>query len=358
MSIRSVEVSLAGRSYSIQIGHGLAAQNIEPFVSGRKVALLTDETVAGQSWFPGLLEAIRNSSTQCTLLKVPAGESSKNLSVLATLCSQLATAGLNRHSMLVVVGGGVVGDLGGFLAASYLRGIEFVQVPTTLLAAVDSSVGGKTGVNLPEGKNLVGAFYQPRRVVIDLEFLETLPAREFAAGMAEVVKYGMIRDENLFANLERGRPDDLAGLIETCVRIKAEVVAGDEKEENGLRAILNFGHTIGHAIEQSAGYGRLLHGEAVAIGMMGAAWISQQKAGLGAADVQRLRGVLQKQDLPVHFPGLKYENLAAALARDKKSTAQGVRWILTPRIGSTVARTDVPEALVRGAVEFCSGALQ
>ncbi len=259
---------------------------------------------------------------------------------------------MSRSCFVVALGGGVVGDLAGYLAASYLRGVALIQVPTTLLAMVDSSVGGKTGVNLPEGKNLVGAFHQPTQVLADLEWLDTLPRREFAAGMAEVVKYGMIRDPGLFARVETGVPEDLAAVVRRCVEIKAEVVGADEKETSGARAMLNFGHTLGHAIEQNAGYWELLHGEAVAIGMMGAAFISERVCGLAPETTARLRACLQAHGLPVSRGGLDYERLAAVVSRDKKADSRGVKWVLCPEPGRTELRRDVSEELVRAAVQF------
>jgi 3-dehydroquinate synthase len=245
--------------------------------------------------------------------------------------------------------------LAGYLAASYLRGVKFIQIPTTLLAAVDSSVGGKTGVNLPEGKNLVGAFYQPQRVMIDLDFLKTLPERELAAGMAEVIKYGLIWDSKLFAEVGKGRPSDLASIIKRCVEIKAEVVAGDEREESGLRAILNFGHTLGHAIEQSVGYGELLHGEAISIGMVAATWLSEKSCNLPGGTTETVKAALKANGLPVSHPGLSFEQLQPALLRDKKATASGIQWILVPEIGRTLLSTELSEERIREAILFCKG---
>jgi 3-dehydroquinate synthase len=267
----------------------------------------------------------------------------------------LAQAKISRRGKIVAVGGGVVGDLAGYLAASYLRGISFIQVPTSLLAAVDSSVGGKTGVNLPEGKNLVGAFYQPSAVIVELEFLKTLPPRELAAGMAEVVKYGIIKAPNFFESVKNGLPEDLSRVIEKSVSIKAEVVANDEREETGLRAILNFGHTIGHAIEQTAGYGNWLHGEAISVGMIGAAWLSHRLAGLPLGVVQEICAALKANQLPVAISSLQFEQLAPVIAVDKKSTGKAVNWVLCPELGRTVQSTEVPEDILREAIEVCAG---
>jgi 3-dehydroquinate synthase len=249
----------------------------------------------------------------------------------------------------------VAGDLAGFVAASYLRGVKFVQIPTTLLAAVDSSVGGKTGINVPEGKNLVGAFYQPDGVWIDTSLLETLPEREFAAGMAEVIKYGVIRDRALFTQVATGQDVDLEPVIERCVQIKAEIVSADEHETTGERALLNFGHTFGHAIEQSAGYGKLLHGEAVAVGMMGAAELSRLVLGFPAGELHALRAAVLANGLPDHLEGLSLEQLLPAMGRDKKATTKGLRWILAPSLGRAELYEGVTEAQMRAAVEVMRG---
>ncbi len=254
------------------------------------------------------------------------------------LLNMLAREKVSRSSTIVALGGGVVGDLAGFVAATYLRGINFVQVPTTLLAMVDSSVGGKTGVNLPEGKNLVGAFHQPRLVVADLDTLKTLPPREFAAGMAEVIKYGAIRDRALFERVAKGvKPDDadLADIVARCVEIKARIVENDEFETKGERALLNFGHTIGHAIEKATGYTKYLHGEAIALGMRVAAWLSVEEAGLPAAEAKRIEAALQANHLPIRLdPAVEVAAIAAALGNDKKVAADGQnRWVLIKNLG-------------------------
>ena len=355
MSERNIRVELGERSYAIHLGSGLALKQIASRMKQAEVAVVTDGTVRALPWFEPLWNGIRQSTARSVLLCVEAGERSKDLAVFARLCSELAQNNITRRGVIVAVGGGVIGDLAGYLAASYLRGIGFIQIPTTLLAAVDSSVGGKTGVNLPEGKNLVGAFYQPESVVIDLDFLATLPARELAAGMAEVVKYGVIRDPDLFGLVSGGRPSDLSEIIGTSLGIKADVVAGDERESSGLRAILNFGHTLGHAIEQTAGYGSLLHGEAVAVGMIGAGWISHRQVGLKLEDLHKIRRALLANNLPVSLAGLSYEQLAPVIARDKKSTGTDVKWVLAPEIGRTVLQAGVPEEVVREAVEVCAG---
>ncbi len=262
-----------------------------------------------------------------------------------------------RSGTILAIGGGVIGDLAGFVAATYLRGVAFVQVPTTLLAMVDSSVGGKTGVNLPEGKNLVGAFHQPKLVVADLDTLSTLPASEFAAGLAEVIKYGVIKDKALFDQVADGvKPsdDDLAEIVEKCVTIKARIVEQDEFETKGERALLNFGHTIGHAIEKATGYKKYLHGEAISLGMRAAAWLSRREAGLSQEDARDLDLALIANQLPVVLDReVDSQAILAALGNDKKVASDGVnRWVLLPKLGQAESGRVISPALVAQAVEY------
>jgi len=273
-----------------------------------------------------------------TTFQIPNGEAGKTMEVASNLLSDLAKIKLSRSAVILAIGGGVIGDLAGFVAATYLRGINFVQVPTTLLAMVDSSVGGKTGVNLPEGKNLVGAFHQPKLVVADLDTLAKLPAREFAAGMAEVIKYGAIRDKALFDRVVKGvKPDDadLDEIVEKCVSIKARIVENDEFETKGERALLNFGHTIGHAIEKATGYKKYLHGEAISLGMRAAAWLSRREAGLSQEDARDLDLALIANQLPVVLDReVDSQAILGALGNDKKVAADGAnRWVLLTKMG-------------------------
>lgn len=270
----------------------------------------------------------------------------------------LAERRLERGSFVVALGGGVVGDLAGFVAATYMRGIGFVQAPTTLLSQVDSSVGGKVGVNLPAGKNLVGAFHQPRLVLCDPDALRTLPRREFAAGLGEVIKYGVIRDVKFFNRLERDMDRLLAldasvvgAVVARCCEIKAEVVGQDETE-GGVRAILNFGHTIGHAFEAVSRYGRYLHGEAIALGQTAAALLSTWELGLPEADATRIRVLLERAGLPVTTPvnGRLFARLAGAMRLDKKVSAGEVKFVLVPRLGAAEWGRAVPENLVQRAL--------
>jgi 3-dehydroquinate synthase len=315
------------------------------------VHLVTDSRVAKR--YRGLVESLlarRGFPVSTTV--VPAGEKSKSVSTLSRIWRDLARSGCDRSACVVALGGGVVGDLAGFAAASALRGIDFVQVPTTLLAMVDASVGGKTGINLPEGKNLVGAFHQPAAVVMDLAFLRTLPEREARAGWAEVIKTAAIRDARLFERLERDRerllarePGPLGEVIERCCRIKAEVVRRDERE-SGLRMILNFGHTLAHGLEAASRYGGLLHGEAVAIGMAFAAELGEALRKTQGGTARRLTALIEAFGLPVRAPDVPVERLLAAMGRDKKRGSKGLRWVLLSRIGSARVVEGVETALV------------
>ena len=345
-------VELGSRSYSIQLSQD-ASDAIQRSLAdlaqaGRTSALLTDEGVAHAQQ-----KYLTNSFGSTPRLVVGSGEKAKTLEVFGRVHDFLAANKITRQGVLWVVGGGVTGDLGGFAAATYLRGIQYVQVPTTLLAMVDSSVGGKTGINLSAGKNLVGAFHHPRAVYIATDFLRTLPPREFAAGMAEVIKYGLLGDAALFAQLERetlaSGQAALPAVIRRCCQLKAEIVRGDELElaPEGGRALLNLGHTFGHAIEQATGYGAYLHGEAVAIGLAGAARLSHKLGLIPAGDVARIDRVLAAHQLPVKLRApLPVAELQAATTRDKKNRADGVRFVVLNAVGSAATRSGIPPAMV------------
>ena len=286
-------------------------------------------------------------------LVLPPGEKTKSLESLGRVLDFLAAERLDRGGVLWVIGGGVIGDLGGFAAASYLRGIEFVQVPTTLLAMVDSSIGGKTGINLTAGKNLVGAFHHPRTVFIATEFLRTLPPREFAAGMGEVIKYGMLGDAALFAQLERTplalTSTQLPATIRRCCEMKAAIVRADEREtaRSGGRALLNLGHTFAHAIEQVTGYGTYLHGEAVAIGLAAAALLSHKLGYLAPADVVRVETTVAAHGLPIRLrESQAVSTLMEAMQHDKKVRAGRLRFVVLKQLGEAVTQADVPAPLV------------
>ncbi|MCE9615364.1 MAG: 3-dehydroquinate synthase, partial [Lentisphaerae bacterium] len=325
-------------------------------------AVLTDATFARAQG--GALRAMFGDAPG---LAVEPGEGSKSIAGLGRVLNFLAEQKLDRGGALFAVGGGVIGDLGGFAAASYLRGIDFFQVPTTLLAMVDSSVGGKTGVNLKAGKNLVGAFYQPIEVVADLSTLKTLTDREYLSGLAEVVKYGVIWDAALFRKLEeqvaalrRRDLDMLEPIVARCCEIKAEVVAVDERD-SGVRAILNFGHTLGHALELVADYNRWLHGEAVSMGMVYAAELSHREKGFPAEDCRRLSRLLEALGLPIR-PGANgfggdWAALRAAMSTDKKAQLSVPRFVLAQKLGSVVYDHEVDEATLAAAFETVFGAV-
>jgi len=326
---------------------------------GRRCAIISDTNV-WPLYGRAAEQSLARAGFEPSRILVPAGETAKSLKSVEACYAQLARHRLERKSFIVALGGGVTGDLAGFVAATYLRGIAFVQAPTTLLAQVDSSVGGKVGVNLKAGKNLVGAFHQPRLVLCDLNALKTLPAREYRAGLAEVIKYGIIYDAALFRQLEREMPrllkrdaKILAGVIARCCEIKAEVVGQDETE-GGLRAILNFGHTIGHALEAISGYGKYLHGEAIAIGQVAAAQLSRQLYGLQAEDAGRIEALFQAAGLPVQVklnrPQLA--RLCAAMQLDKKVSGGEVKFVLARKIGRVEYGQKVPMSLVKAALDF------
>lgn len=358
--VRSVPVQLGNRAYTIKIGPALL-QNIGAECArlkfGERCAIITDKN-AGKYYAKTVFDSLVRAGFSPVLVTVAAGETAKSLRTVAGCYDQLAAHRLERKSFIVALGGGVVGDLAGFVAATWLRGIPFVQVPTTLLAQVDSSVGGKTGVNLRSGKNLVGAFYQPRLVFCDINTLKTLPDREFRAGLAEVIKYGIIYDARLFAMLERVlerilRLDEktLAPIIARCCEIKAEVVSQDETE-TGLRAILNFGHTIGHAIENSFDYGKYLHGEAISIGQVMAARLSEKVLGMPGADVQRIEALFGRAGLPaqIQLNTSRRRKLFDAMRLDKKTTGGEVRFVLVRKIGKAEFGQRVPAELIDSAL--------
>ena len=354
-----VRVPLGHRAYDIHIGTGLLGSLGElcvPVCRGRACLVVTDSNV-GPLYADACLASLRASGYEPVLAEIPAGEASKSTAQLDRLWGAASDAGLDRRAMIVALGGGVVGDLAGFLAASYLRGVTLVQIPTSLLAMVDSSVGGKTGINLPQGKNLVGAFHQPALVLADLSLLATLPPREFSAGMAEVVKYGVIRDEPFFRWLEesfscvqRREVAALERIVRCSCEIKAEVVGRDEREL-GERAILNLGHTFGHAIEAATGYVEWLHGEAVATGMLIAADMSLRLGRLTDADVERVRRLLARAGLPVQAPRIGVDGARGYMQIDKKVRAGRVRLVLLQRIGAAEFTGDYPDAALSATLE-------
>jgi len=344
-ALGSVTVELGDRSYPVEIGAGTLAglgARVAATTGARRAVVVTVPPV-GRRYAGRVLRSLRDAGLRAARIDVPDGEASKSLRQVERLYHELLRAGADRHSALVALGGGVVGDLTGFAAATYLRGIPFVQVPTTLLAMVDSSVGGKTGVDLREGKNLVGAFHQPRLVAIDVETLRSLPARERAAGLAEVVKKAVIWDAELFAALERDaeallalEESALVPALTRAVEIKAEVVQRDERE-SGPRMLLNFGHTLAHAIEALAGYRGLLHGEAVAIGMVYAAERSESLGYAPLGTAARLEKLCRRLGLPTEPPGFTRSAYLAALRVDKKKQDSRIHYVVLEGVGS--ART-------------------
>ena len=357
---RQLQVELGARSYPIRIGSGLLADaGAWRELRDRPLRMLTDDRVAGH-WLKSVVQQLDIAPEQVRI--VPAGEATKCMTEVEACLDWLLESRMPRDGVLVALGGGVIGDLAGFVAAIYQRGIDFVQVPTTLLAQVDSSVGGKTGVNHALGKNLIGAFHQPRLVLADSETLGTLPARELRAGIAEVIKYGMLGDADFFAWLEDNMPRLLAlepqrvmDAVERCCSMKAQIVAADERE-GGRRALLNLGHTFGHAIETHTGYAQYLHGEAVAIGLHLAADLSRLLGWLAPADAERVRAVIAAAGLPTTVPeGMTPADFMRHMAHDKKVAAGKLRFVLLRRLGEALVTADVPSDKLEALLErHCS----
>lgn len=352
----SVRVNLAERSYDVYVGRGLL-----PYLGtyavellGRKKCVVVTDSNVEPLYGQLAMESLAQSGIAATLITVPAGEPSKSMAVVEEVCRAMLRAGLDRKSFLVALGGGVIGDLAGFAASIFLRGIPFIQVPTTVLSQVDSSVGGKTGVNTPEGKNLLGTFYQPSLVLADVDTLSSLPEREYREGFAEIIKHAAIRDAFLFdaiTEVAEGR-GDLVDLIQRNVAIKARIVEADEHEITGERALLNFGHTIGHAIEASAGYGQLLHGEAIALGMLAAASLSAQLAGLPPLGRAKIANLIKLFHLPMRLPeGMTTETILEYMKHDKKFSEGNIRFVLLSGLGSAFVSKDVTEAHIVNAIK-------
>jgi 3-dehydroquinate synthase len=353
--METLRVDLGERSYPIHIGEGilsLAGEFLQQAGLRGKVAVVTNPTVA-QLYLDPLHEVLTRSGFEVTPILLAEGEEHKDLKSLSVIYDRLAGDRFERKSSILALGGGVVGDLAGFAAATYLRGIPYVQVPTTLLAQVDSSVGGKTGVNHHDGKNLIGAFYQPKLVLIDVSVLRTLPRRELVAGLAEVIKYGIINDPALFGLLEKEMQkiigldrELLARIIATSCTIKARVVEKDEREDD-YRAVLNFGHTVGHALEAVTGYTRFLHGEAVGVGMVKAAAISMQQGICDEKDFARVRKLVEKACLPVDIPSdVRMQDLVQCMEVDKKSGGGKIKFVMCAGIGKTRFQWVTPEEIL------------
>lgn len=353
MSPVCIEVAAATRTYQVLVGAGLLDQAGPELAklgwSGRGV-VIADDTVAG-IFGDRVVESLENAGLEAGLLTFPPGEASKSLETVGQLAEEMAELGLDRQSFVVALGGGVTGDVAGFLASIYYRGIPYVQVPTTVTAQVDSSVGGKTGVNLRAGKNLAGAFYPPSKVLADIDVLHQLPKPVFNEGCAEIIKHGVIRDAQLIDDVCAG--GDWQDIVARNVRIKAAVVAADETEKSGLRMLLNFGHTLGHAIEAAAGYGGYLHGEAVSLGIVAALRLSVKHAGLSEEETAHVVRALEHFQLPVRLDKqLDPETVMRALARDKKFSEGRIRFVLTPRLGEAFVSEAVTLEEIRETLTF------
>lgn len=357
-----ITVNLGERSYPISIGAGLFSDPayLSQFLSTKqKVVVISNETVA-PLYADKILSQLEQLGCVASLLELPDGEQYKSLDTFNEVMTYLLEGNYSRDVALIALGGGVIGDLVGFAASCYQRGVDFIQMPTTLLSQVDSSVGGKTAVNHPLGKNMIGAFYQPKSVVIDIDCLSTLPEKEFAAGIAEVIKYGIIYDGEFFSWLEENL-DKLYALdeqaltyaISKCCQIKAEVVALDEKE-SGIRALLNLGHTFGHAIEAELGYGKWLHGEAVSAGTVMAAKTAEYQGLITQQQVERIVSILKKAKLPIHTPeSMSFDDFMRHMMRDKKVLAGELRLVLPTSIGTAEVVKNVPESVIEDAIDYC-----
>ena len=357
--MKTLTVALAERSYPIYIGDGVLADPdyLLPHLAGKQVLVVSNSTVA-PLYLDRVLQSLQGADIQCDSLVLPDGEQYKTLATFEQILEQLLQKRHHRHTTLCALGGGVIGDMVGFAAACYQRGVAFIQIPTTLLAQVDSSVGGKTAVNHALGKNMIGAFHQPQAVLADTQALTTLPPRELAAGLAEVIKYGLIEDATFFhwlqdniTALNAAEPEALAHSIYRSCQVKAEIVAQDERE-SGVRALLNLGHTFGHAIEAGMGYGQWLHGEAVAVGMLMAARTSQRLGWLANDQVAAISALLQAAKLPIHAPStLSPEQFLHYMALDKKVIDGRLRLILLREIGRASIETDIETSLLTEVIQ-------
>jgi 3-dehydroquinate synthase len=353
-SNRRVNVPLADRSYDVVIGAGILPQAgslLRETGLNRPIAVVSDQRVE-ELYGQKLIASLTAAGFSSSLHVVSGGEPAKSFTTAEEVSESLARAGVDRSGLILALGGGVIGDLAGFVASIFARGIPYVQVPTTVMAQVDSSVGGKTAINLTAGKNLVGSFHQPALVIIDTDTLGTLGMREKSEGFAEVIKYGVISDRTLLEGMESISQHQLTGIIERCVQIKAGIVAEDEREESGKRALLNFGHTIGHAIESAAGYGKLLHGEAISLGMRAAGWLSTKYAGLPVRDHHRLIHLLRALSLPVVLPNeISTAAVMEKVLADKKFHRGQIRFVLTAEFGSAFVSEKITRADLESAVE-------
>ena len=380
MNSDTIEISGNGFRYSALVGHGLMASAGEltrKVMSGNRCAVIADEPSA-RLFGNRVCESLSSESFSPQLIRIPSGEKSKSLAQVEKICDEMIAAGLDRHSFVVGLGGGVIGDISGFVAAIFQRGIPHIQIPTTLLAMVDSSIGGKTGVNLDAGKNLIGAIHHPALIIADVEALESLPAKEFRQGYAEIIKHSIIRDAEMFRDLSsRAKPpvrlglegsrhgsfkvthrdpstcardDELVSLIRRNIAIKARIVATDAREISGERALLNFGHTVGHAIERATDF-KIPHGDCISIGMVAACAISMKRAGLSSQERDDVVLLLKQFELPTQLPAeMDREKIAATLVHDKKFLGGKIRFVVTPRIGEAHVSNDVTMEDIREAI--------
>lgn len=358
----------ASRRYPALVGQGLLEQvgkHVREYVASETCAIVSDSNVASR-FANRVKQSLTSAGFQPRLITIPAGEKSKTLEQAGAICDRMIAAGLDRQSFVVGLGGGVIGDISGFVAAIYHRGIPHVQIPTTLLAMVDSSIGGKTGVNTRDGKNLIGAVHHPSLVIDDVDVLKTLPRREFNQGFAEIIKHAVIADIKMFETLQHWKAsdppslgNDVAGeapalqrLIKRNIKIKSKIVAKDERDRTGERALLNFGHTVGHAIERAGDYREILHGEALSLGIVAACAISSRRAGLSRDEHDAIADLLRQFDLPTRLPkNFPRTKIFDALPHDKKFEGGKIRFVVTPRIGAAHLATNVTRADIRQAVE-------
>jgi 3-dehydroquinate synthase len=351
--VKPIRVQAGERAYEVVVGSGLLRETgalIGEKLAGSACAVISDDNVAAH-FANAVLASLKASGCRSTLITVRAGEESKTIERAGMICEKMSEAGLDRSSFVVALGGGMIGDLAGFVAAIYHRGIPCVQVPTTLLAQVDSSIGGKTAVNTGTGKNLIGAWHQPVVVISDVDTLATLPPREFRQGFAEIIKHAIIRDAEMFGKLQQFGRADLPVLIRRNVEIKAAIVAADEREKTGERALLNFGHTIGHAIERAGEYRDFLHGESISLGIAAACEISVRKAGLSELERDRIVATLKACELPTQLPAdFPKEKIQNAIRFDKKFERGEVRFVVISKIGLARLATDVTVADLEAAI--------
>ena len=349
----SVEVRAGPRRYDVLIESGLlasAGEFVKKRLHGPRCALISDSNIASL-FGERIKQSLLSAGFQPTPVTIPAGEQSKTLAQADAICDQMIAAGLDRQSFVIGLGGGVIGDISGFVAAIFLRGIRHVQIPTTLLAMVDSSIGGKTAVNTRNGKNLIGAFHHPALVIDDVDVLKTLPHGEFNQGFAEIIKHAVIADAEMFTTLKDVDLENLAPLIRRNIELKSKIVANDERDRTGERALLNFGHTVGHAVERAGDYKKFLHGEAISLGMVAACDVSMKKAGLPRNQRDAIVDLLRQFDLPTKLPkDFPREKIFEALRFDKKFESGKIRFVITSGIGSARLSSDVTLDDIREAV--------